>query len=234
MLLPAPVPPHTATISPGCEGEVDARAAPPPRPGRRSGRLRTRRRAARPAARAGRSASGSRCTSSSQANVRPAEAIARWARFRIQPSASSGQVSCSRMVLKRTNWPIVSRPVDHVAAAEEDDRGDRERRQEEQRRQVLAPRRPPGGTTMSRTPGRLAAEPLADVVLAPERLHHLDADDGLVGGLRDVALGRLHPARDRHHQVGEAPGDEADQRRRDAPSRASGAGSRAPARSRRR
>jgi len=40
------------------------------------------------------------------------------------------------MVLKRTNWPMVSRPSMYVAAAEEDHRGDRDGGQEEQRRQV--------------------------------------------------------------------------------------------------
>ena len=38
------------------------------------------------------------------------------------------------------------------------------------------------------------AETLPHVVLAAEGLHHLDADDGLVRGLGDVALPRLHPA----------------------------------------
>ena len=94
-------------------------------------------------------------------------------------------------MLKRTNWPIVSRPVDDVAAAEEHHRRDRDGGQEEQRRQVrgLDPRLAHDGVAHH---GRLAAEPRAHVVLAPERLHHLDADDGLVGGLGDVALCRLH------------------------------------------
>ena len=65
------------------------------------------------------------------------------------------------------------------------------------------PRRPPA---RARRRGRLGprAEPVAHVVLAAERLHHLDPDDGLVGGLGDVALALLHLARDRHHPVGEA------------------------------
>ena len=46
-----------------------------------------------------------------QAKLRPAEASARWARLVIQPSDSSGHASCSRMVLKRTNWPIVRSPL---------------------------------------------------------------------------------------------------------------------------
>ncbi len=37
-----------------------------------------------------------------------------------------------------------------------------------------------------------AAEAVADVVLAAERLDHLDADYGLVGRLGDVALPLLH------------------------------------------
>ena len=109
---------------------------------------------------------------------------------------------------------MVSWPVDDVAAAEEHHRGDRERGQEEQRRQM---RGLDAGLAHDHVahPGRLAAEALAHVVLAPERLHHLDADDRLVGRLGHVALGRLHVARDRHHEVGEAPGDEPDQRRGD-------------------
>ena len=59
---------------------------------------------------------------------------------------------------------------------------------------------------------RLVAEPPANVILATEGLHHLDAHHGLVRGLGDVALARLNLPRDRHHQVGEAPGDERDQR----------------------
>ena len=60
------------------------------------------------------------------------------------------------------------------------------------------------------------AETLAHVVLAAEGLHHLDPDDGLVGGLGDVALPRLHPARDGRDEMSEAVGDEPDQRQRDA------------------
>ena len=45
-VLPAPVAPQTATISPGSSCEVDAGSTSSPSPGRRSGRPRTRRRAA--------------------------------------------------------------------------------------------------------------------------------------------------------------------------------------------
>ena len=60
------------------------------------------------------------------------------------------------------------------------------------------------------------AEAVAHVVLAAERLHHLDADDGLVGRLRDVGLALLHHARDRRHQVREAPRQVGDGGHRDA------------------
>ena len=144
--------------------------------------------------------------------MRPAEAIARCARLRIQPSASSGHASCSRMVLKRTNWPIVrsplitSRPPKKTTAAIE-----------------IVGRKNSAGQVLRLDAGladhdvahglRLVAEPPAHVVLATERLHHLDAHHRLVRGLGDVALARLHLPRDRHHQVGEPPGDERDQRR---------------------
>ena len=48
---------------------------------------------------------------SSQAKLRLAEAIARWARLMIQPSASSGQTSWSSSVMNSVNWPIVSEPA---------------------------------------------------------------------------------------------------------------------------
>ena len=103
--------------------------------------------------------------------------------------------------------------VDDGAAAEEDDGGDR------QRGQVVEPR------YVRRLDARLVerggadalgpvAEALAHVVLAAERLHHLDSDDGLVGGLGHVALPRLHPARDRRDPAPEAVGDEPDRRQR--------------------
>jgi hypothetical protein len=46
-------------------------------------------------------------------------------------------------------------------------------------------------------------EAVADVVFAAERLHHLDPDDRLVGGLGQVPLAPLHLARDREHAVRE-------------------------------
>ena len=61
----------------------------------------------------------------------------------------------------------------------------------------------------------LGAKPVAHVVLAAERLHHLDADHGFVGGLGQVTLALLHLPRDRHHAVGEVPREDPDQRRRD-------------------
>ena len=36
--------------------------------------------------------------------------VARWPRLMIQPSASSGQTSCSSSVMKSVNWPIVRLP----------------------------------------------------------------------------------------------------------------------------
>ena len=59
----------------------------------------------------GRSGSGSGSIPSSHAKLRDAEAVARWPRLMIQPSASSGQTSCSRSVTKSVNSPIVRLPA---------------------------------------------------------------------------------------------------------------------------
>ena len=60
------------------------------------------------------------------------------------------------------------------------------------------------------------AEALPHLGLAPERLHHLHADDRLVGGLGEVGLALLHDARERRHEPCEAPGEQRDQRHREA------------------
>ena len=65
------------------------------------------------------------------------------------------------------------------------------------------------------------AEALAHLGLAPERLHHLDADDGLVRGLGEVGLALLDDARDRRHEPREAPREQRDQRHREAANSAS-------------
>ena len=56
---------------------------------------------------------------SSQAKLRPADAIARWARLRIQPSASSGHASCSSTVVEQHELADREVAVDHVAPAEQ-------------------------------------------------------------------------------------------------------------------
>ena len=53
------------------------------------------------------------------------------------------------------------------------------------------------------------------VLLAAERLHHLDPDDGLVRRLGQVALLRLHEARDREEAVREEPRQHRDRRHRE-------------------
>ncbi len=54
------------------------------------------------------------------------------------------------------------------------------------------------------------AEPVTNVVLAPERLHHLDPDDRLVGRLGQVSLPRLDHARDREDPVREEVREDGD------------------------
>ena len=77
-----------------------------------------------------------------------------------------------------------------------------------------APRRPPAEHGVAHGLG-LAAEPAPHVVLAAERLHHLDADDRLVGRLRHVALPLLHLARERRDAAREAQREHGDRRHRD-------------------
>ena len=55
-------------------------------------------------------------------------------------------------------------------------------------------------------------EAVADVVLAAERLHHLDPDDHLVRGLGQVALLALHLAGDREDAVREEVREDGDRR----------------------
>ena len=104
--------------------------------------------------------------------------------------------------------------LDRVAAAEEEHGGDRERRQEDQARQEAR--------LDARLPHRLGAdclgaarEALPHVVLAAEGLHHLDAHDRLVRRLGQVALLRLHDARDREDLVREDVCQDRDGRHRE-------------------
>ena len=60
------------------------------------------------------------------------------------------------------------------------------------------------------------AEALPHLGLAPERLHHLHADDRLVRRLGEVGLALLDDARERRHEPREAPGEQRDQRHREA------------------
>ena len=106
------------------------------------------------------------------------------------------------------------RAGDHLAAAEEDDGGDR------QRREVVEPRQVPrldAGLAQHRVADRLrlVAEAPAHLGLAAERLHHLDADDRLVGRLGHVALALLHLARERRDPAREAQREHRDRRHRD-------------------
>ena len=115
--------------------------------------------------------------------------------------------------MKSMNSPIVSSPDDHVAAAEEEHGGDPERRQEEQAgEEVRLDRRRPHRLVPDRLGAAEEARP--HVVLAAERLHHLDPDDRLVGGLGEVALPRLHEPRDREEPVREDERQDRDRRHR--------------------
>ena len=102
---------------------------------------------------------------------------------------------------------------DRVAPAEEENRGDAERRQEDQPGQEARLDRRLAHRLVA---NRLGAdvEAVADVVLAPERLHHLDADDRLVGRLRQVPLLLLHLPRDGEDAAGEDVGEDRDRRHR--------------------
>ncbi len=116
--------------------------------------------------------------------------------------------------LEEDELPDRQVPLDHLAAAEEEDGGDRERRQIEEPRQVL---RLDAGLPQHGVAHRAGAEAeaLAHVVLASERLHHLDPDDRFVRCLGDVALPRLHLARDRRDVPREPVREQRDRRHRD-------------------
>ena len=103
---------------------------------------------------------------------------------------------------------------DHLPPAEEDDGRDRERRQVVEAGQVLGldARLLEHGVADGLG---LAAEASAHVLLAAERLHHLDADDGLVGRLGHVAFARLHLAGERRDAPREAEREHGDRRHRD-------------------
>ena len=113
--------------------------------------------------------------------------------------------------------------VDHEVTADPEHRGDRERRHEQEQRQVA---RLDAGLLQHPVPHGAGAhaEAIAHVLLPPERLHHLDADDALVGRLGEVGLALLDDARDRRHQVGEAPGQVGDGGHRHAGADRRGAG----------
>ena len=103
---------------------------------------------------------------------------------------------------------------DHIPAAEEEHGRDPERRQEEQAGEVVG--------LDACLPHRLvphrfgpAEEAGAHVLLAAERLHHLDPDDRLVGRLGQVALLRLDESRDREEPVREPVGQDRDRRHRE-------------------
>ena len=106
------------------------------------------------------------------------------------------------------------RARDHFAAAQQEHGGDSERREEEQAGEVV---RLDGRLAHRLVAHRLgpAEEARADVVLASERLHHLDPDDGLVGRLGQMALLRLDEPRDREEPVREDPGEDGDRRHRE-------------------
>ena len=211
--MPDPVGPQTATISPGSSARSRSqRTSCSPPYAKRTASKRT---GSGPAGSGfGYAGSGSGGIPSSHAKLRPAEASARCARFVIQPSASSGHTSWRSSVSKRTNWPIERWPRDHLPPAEVDDRRDRERRQVVEPGQVA---RLDAGLAEHGAAHRLGAlaEAAAHVVLAAERLHHLDPDDGLVGGLRHVALALLHLARERRDAPCEAERERRDRRHRD-------------------
>ena len=85
------------------------RAAPRARSRRRS--RPPRRTASGPAGSVAARRLGAAAISSSHAKLRPADAMARWPRLTIQPSASSGQASCRSSVLKSANCPSVRSPL---------------------------------------------------------------------------------------------------------------------------
>ena len=127
----------------------------------------------------------------SQAKLREAEAVARWAEREDPAERLEGPHQLQEQLVEEEELAVGERAADHVAPAEEHDGRDRERRQEQQPGQE--------GGLDARLPQHsvadgfgLGAEARLDVVLAAERLHHLDPDHRLVGGLGHVGLELLH------------------------------------------
>ena len=212
--MPAPVGPQTATISPGAASRsIPESTSPPVGYAKRTASKRTG--SGPSGSDAGCSASGQRLRSRrARRSSARLPRVARWPRLMIQPSASSGHTSWRSSVMKSVNWPIVrfpaiaSRPPTRSTAAiaergEEDEAGEEARLDRRLAHRLVAHGLGP------------VAEAVAHVVLAAERLHHLDPDDGLVGGLGEVALLPLHLARDREHAVREEVGEDGDRRHRD-------------------
>ena len=131
----------------------------------------------------------------------------------IQPSASSGQTSMQQERDEEHELADRQLAADHVAAAEEEHGGDPERGQEEQAGRKYASTEP-ARIVSCRTASARPRKRVAHVVLAPERLHHLDPDDRLVGRLGEVALARLDEPRDREELVREDEREDRDRRHR--------------------
>ncbi len=104
--------------------------------------------------------------------------------------------------------------ADHIAPAEQHDGCDRDGRQEQQARQE-------GGLDARLAQNSVAdgfclgSEARLDVVLAAERLHHLDSDHRLVGGLGHVGLELLDLPRDRYDLPSERVREHGDRGHRD-------------------
>ena len=120
-----------------------------------------------------------------------------------------------QQLVEEEELAVGQRAADHVAAAEQHDGADREGRQEEQAGQErsLDARLAQHAVAHS---FRLAGKARLHVVLAAERLHHLDPDDRLVGRFGDVCLQLLHLTRDRHDLAAEREREQPDGRHRDS------------------
>ena len=196
MVLPEPVAPTRAIVSPGARSRLTSRSTSSSgRPGRRSRRAR--------------SAGGLRVLDgwppetiagsvSKISRIRAAEVIASWAIARMTPSDATGHTSDSIRVMKATSSPGVRSPRPTPIEPSSSTTTTAKLGITSRKVQNFADSRTLSMLVACSCWARLVL--LGDVLAAAEGLDHPDADGALLGQGREVALLVLHPPR--HHDVG--------------------------------
>ena len=211
--MPTPVGPQTATISPGVDLEIDAPEH------LAAGRVAEVHVVEADRERAVRERDGSAALGERLDAVEPREA-ARGRRGRplaeVDDPAERLERPDELQEQRHEERELADRevPCDRLAAPDEQHRGDAERGEEDEPgEKATLDRRLPHRLVSHRV--RAVPEAVANVVLATERLHHLDPDDGLVRRLGEMSLLALDLAGDREHSMREEVGENGDRRHGD-------------------